>query len=133
MSIDHSTYKPGHGSGSICHKFDIRERGFGKRWHVYDYTSNSTVFESNRKNACVKWVQRHEDLFSLVSTHPWGMLKLCVGCQKMVRLESFRLNGTPGTERRKNAHFRSKCLKCERAMDKARYFRNKAAVDESCI
>ena len=120
MGIDHSTHAPGHGSASISHKFDIRERKFGKRWHVYDHTTNSTVFESVRRGACVRWIENHQDLFHLAATHEWGMKRVCKACGQNLPLSKFRLNGLPGTQKRKYAHWRSKCLQCEYKSDKRR-------------
>lgn len=108
MGIDHSKHKPGQGSASIVHKFDIRQRKFGKKWHVYDYVTNSTVYESVRKGACVKWVQNHEDLFHLAASHDWGMMRQCPTCNVLRRLERFRLNhNTYGSG------WRSDCMECE--------------------
>lgn len=93
---------------SIIHKFDVRQRKFGKKWHVYDFTSNSTVYESPRKGACVKWIQNHVDLFSLASTHDWGMRRLCPTCEILKPLARWRLNhDTPAS------NWRKRCEDCD--------------------
>ena len=107
MGIDHSTHAPGHGSASISHKFSIRERKFGRRWHVYDHTTNSTVFESVRRGACVKWIENHQDLFHLAASHHWGMTRKCIICGKLRPLARFLI--------RKNGNWRGECRDCDNA------------------
>jgi len=111
----------GYHSGSILPKYEIRTRKQGgKKWYVFNLDHSKQAFEADTRRECIEYCLGNANLYHLVSTHEWGMQRVCKACGQNLHLSKFRLNGLPGTQKRKYAHWRSKCLKCEYQSDKRR-------------
>ena len=122
----------GHGSQSILPKYEIRNREQSalpsrrKQWFVWDYSTQSTVFEANTKRECAEYLSGNENVFVLAATHDWGMFRKCSVCQKLRPVSRFYYKFT-------RDKFHSRCMPCENLANRKRRAKKREETREATL